>query len=74
MDKGTLTRTILLVVALINQLLVMKGLTPINEQATAEFLAYTFTVSTSLWAWWKNNDVTQKAIERKKKIDKLEKK
>lgn len=70
MTKGTIIRTILLLVALINQFLVLKGITPIDEQATAEFLSYVFTVGAAAWAWWKDNDITKEAIERKKEIKK----
>lgn len=70
MDKGTITRTVLLVVALVNQFLVLKGITPIDEQATAEFLSYVFTVGAASWAWWKDNDITKTAIERKKELKK----
>ncbi|MFP7225670.1 phage holin [Priestia filamentosa] len=78
-DKGTLIRTLLLFVALINQTLALLGFTeiPISEEEITSTvdLAYLlgsmiFTIVTSLVAWWKNNDVTQKARARRVKEEK----
>jgi SPP1 family holin len=75
-DKGTLIRTLLLFVALINQTLALLGFTeiPIGEEEITSTvdLAYLlgsmiFTIVTSLVAWWKNNDVTRKARARRVK-------
>lgn len=68
MEKATLIRTSLLVVALVNQFLTANGITPIDEEATANLVATIFTAVTAIWAWWKDNDITKKAIRRKKEI------
>lgn len=63
--KDTIIRTIVLIVALINQALTLAGKNPLpfeNEEVT-EFLSYIFTVGASLWAWWKNNSFTKNAIQ-----------
>lgn len=59
----TITRTIILALALINQLLSASGhaVIPI-EDATIETLVSTaFTVVAALVAWWKNNSFTKAA-------------
>lgn len=63
--KETIIRTIVLIVALINQGLIVAGKNPLpfaDEQIT-ELLSYLFTIAASLWAWWKNNSFTQHAIK-----------
>ncbi|MGG1960661.1 phage holin [Bacillus pumilus] len=68
-DKGTVIRTVLLFIALINQTLVMFGQTamPISEeqvQTAGESLyvagSTIFTMVTAIIAWFKNNYVTYK--------------
>lgn len=62
-SAGTITRTIILALALINQLLSASGhaVIPI-EDATIETLVSTaFTVVAALVAWWKNNSFTKAA-------------
>lgn len=63
--KGsTVIRTVVLVVALINQALTMAGksLLPITDEQITELLSLVLTIGSSLWAWWKNNSFTQAAI------------
>jgi len=68
-DKGTVIRTVLLFIALINQGLIMFGkpILPISEDqmtslADTLYLAGSmiFTIVTTLVAWFKNNYVTDK--------------
>ncbi|MGX9290991.1 phage holin [Bacillus sp. A015] len=68
-DKGTVIRTVLLFIALINQALIMFGkpVLPIDEDqvtslADTLYLAGSmiFTIITTLVAWFKNNYVTDK--------------
>lgn len=70
-DNGTIIRTVLLALALLNQSLVLAGYSPLPfEDAQVEvFLTGAFTVVTALWTWWKNNDITRKA----RKADELAK-
>jgi len=74
MDKMMIIRTIVLVVALINQSLVLAGFSPLPYDDTQVENAVTiiFTVVASLWAYWKDNDVTRKAREAKAKIKESE--
>lgn len=73
-DKGTVIRTVLLLIAFINQTLVMFGQTvlPISEeqvQTAGESLyvagSTIFTMVTSIIAWFKNNYVTEKGKKQK---------
>lgn len=83
-DKGTVVRTVLLFIALINQGLIMFGkpVLPISEDqvtslADTLYLAGSmiFTIVTTLVAWYKNNYVTetgkkQKAVLQQKGLTK----
>ncbi|TWN01958.1 phage holin [Bacillus licheniformis] len=69
LDKGTVVRTVLLFIALVNQTLIMfgKAALPVTEDqvntlADTLYLAGStvFTIITSLVAWWKHNYVTNK--------------
>lgn len=69
LERMMIVRTIVMILALVNQLLVMSGLSPIpydNDQI--EYVVTgVITVGSTLWVWWKNNDVTRKARENKNK-------
>ncbi|MBJ7885703.1 phage holin [Bacillus licheniformis] len=74
LDKGTVVRTVLLFIALVNQTLIMfgKAALPISEDqvstlADALYLAGStiFTIVTTLVAWYKNNYVTGKGKQQK---------
>jgi SPP1 family holin len=62
-SAGTVARFILLAVALINSGLQMAGYQtiPVNEDGVETFISLAFLAGASLWAYWKNNDVTKKA-------------
>ncbi|MDE1376321.1 phage holin, partial [Bacillus licheniformis] len=77
LDKGTVIRTVLLFVALVNQTLIMfgKSALPISEDqvntlADALYLAGStiFTIVTTLVAWFKNNYVTSKGKLQKETL------
>ncbi len=72
-SKETILRTIVMLIALINQILTMFGINPLpfsNEQIY-NILSAAATVVTTLWAWWKNNSFTKNAIEADKYLKKL---
>ena len=73
--KDTIIRTIVLIIALVNQALTIAGKNPLpfEDEEITEFLSYIFTVAASLWAWWKNNSFTQNALEADKVLDELKK-
>lgn len=66
-DKLVVVRTIVLFVALLNQSLVLAGFSPLpfTDEQIENGLTIVFTVVASLWVWWKDNDITRKARERK---------
>lgn len=71
--KGAIIRTVVLVVALINQGLTMAGYSPLPfaDAEITEVLSYAFTAAAALIAWWKNNSFTKPAIEADKVLKQL---
>lgn len=71
MDKGTIIRTIVLAIALINQFLVSAGLYHIPGTAEDQtvFLTNAFTFITAVIAWFKNNYITAKGKQQKQVIE-----
>lgn len=63
MSAGTIARTIVLIIALINQVLTVLGYSPLPfvEEQINELISLCFTIGASAWAWWKNNSVTKAA-------------
>lgn len=59
----TIIRTVVLIVALINQALTLVGwnLLPITDDQIAEGITLVVTIVASMWAWWKNNSFTYEA-------------
>ena len=71
--KETIIRTVILAIALINQILTALGYSviPIDDEQITELLSLVFTIGASVWAWWKNNSFTKNAIEADKVLDTL---
>ncbi|MBV2197467.1 phage holin [Bacillus velezensis] len=74
MDKGTVIRTVLLLIALINQTMLMFGKSPlditedqVNQLADALYTSGSliFMIGTTVVAWFKNNYVTTKGRKQK---------
>ncbi len=61
----TLARTLILVLALINQVISSLGFLPlqVDEQSIYQFISLAFTAAAALAAWWKNNSFTEHAIK-----------
>mgnify|MGYP003447756978 FL=1 len=64
-SAGTIARTIILALALINQLLTATGHNVINvaDEDINMLVSTVFTIVTAIIAWWKNNSFTKAAIE-----------
>ena len=64
-SEGTWARTIVLALALINQVLTAMGHTPINiaDEDVNILVSTIFTIVAAIVAWWKNNSFTKPAIE-----------
>ena len=63
-STGTITRTIILALALINQTLTILGHSPlpIEDETVTQLIAMIATIVTSSIAWWKNNSFSKRAI------------
>jgi len=61
----TVIRTVVLAVALVNQVLTAMGKNPLPVADTQvyELLTLLATIGASVWAWWKNNSFTPEALE-----------
>ncbi len=66
-SAGTIARLVLLLLALVNSALTAAGKSPIpiDEEGVQQFITLAFLGITSLWAYWKNNDITKKARTKK---------
>lgn len=64
-DAGTVTRTVLLILAIVNQALVLfgKNTLPFTDDQISQFISLAFTIITSAMAYWKNNSWTKEAKE-----------
>lgn len=69
-SAGTIARTIILALALVNQMLAIGGKSPIpiSDQEIELLVSTIWTVLASLAAWWKNNSFTQAALIGDKKM------
>ncbi|BAM99162.1 hypothetical protein [Bacillus phage PM1] len=72
MDNGTIIRTIVLIIAVVNQFLVSAGLYEIPGTAEEQtlFISTIFTTITTAVAWFKNNYVTAKGKQQKEVLKK----
>ena len=71
--SGTIARTVILVLALINQVLVMFGKSPLNiaDDDIATVVSLLFTIASTAVARWKNNSFSQNAIKADEYLEKL---
>lgn len=62
--KGTLIRTVVLLLALVNQILAICGVSPLNiaDDDVSTVISTVWTIVSAVVAWWKNNSFTQDAI------------
>jgi SPP1 family holin len=61
--KALWIRTIVLIIALINNALVLAGYSPLpfESEEVEAFVSGAFTVTASIWTWYKNNSITKEA-------------
>lgn len=69
-SKGTIIRTAVLALAIINNALAIGGKSPlpISDQTVTETISFVFTTGAALIAWWKNNSFTPAAIAGDEKM------
>lgn len=62
--SDTIARTVWLSLALTNQILAIAGkeVLPFTQEEVYQFFSLSFTIVTSVVAWWKNNSFTNAAI------------
>lgn len=72
-SKDTIIRTIVLGIALLNQILTMFGINPLpwSEDEAYTITSTIVTAAASIWAWWKNNSITPAAIEADQQLKQL---
>ena len=63
-SAGTIARTIVLVIALVNQVLTTLGYSPIpiEDEMIVDAISICFTIVAAVISWWKNNSFTKAAI------------
>ena len=71
--KGTLIRTVILLLALVNQILSICGVSPIpiDDDTATNVISTLWTAVASVIAWWKNNSFTQDAITADEYLNEL---
>lgn len=69
---GTIARTIVLILALANQVLAMCGKQVLNiaDDDIYQVISLLFTIGAAVWGWWKNNSFSQAAINADKFLKK----
>jgi SPP1 family holin len=74
-DAATITRTILVAIAMLNQILTLMGKVPLDLDETTLYpiVSGIFTVVATVWAWWKNNSFTKEAIRAQEFLEELKK-
>ena len=69
----TIIRTVVLILALANQVLAIYGKDkiPVTEDEVYQLVTLIVTIGSAIWAWWKNNSFTQPAIKADEYMEKL---
>lgn len=69
----TVIRTVLLCLALVNQILTSTGhaILPFDDESVTEAVSLIFMAVMAIWSWWKNNSFTKNAIEADKVLANL---
>lgn len=72
-SAGTIARTVCLLLALVNQILVIFGKSPlpIEDGQIVALISTLATVITAVISWWKNNSLTPPALEADKLLRRL---
>ncbi len=64
-SKSTIIRTVVLLIALINQILTAFDINPLpfSEEEIYEVVSWVVTAVATICAWWKNNSFTYEAVK-----------
>lgn len=70
---GTIIRTIVLAIVLVNNIITMNGLNPLpfSEDELYEIVSGIATIAASIWAWWENNSFTRAAIKADEEYERI---
>lgn len=62
---ATVARTVVLALALVNQLLSASGKSPlpIDSASVEQWVTAGLTTAAAIWAWWENNSFSQSALQ-----------
>lgn len=68
-------RILVTAVAMINAILVAKGISPIpfDETAVTQFVSDAVAGAATFWVWWKNNNITKEAMSAQLHLNELKK-
>lgn len=69
-DSGTVSRFLVLLLALVNQALTMFGhpVLNIDDTTITQLVSLAWTAGSAIWCYWKDNDVTAKARVKKARL------
>lgn len=69
-DGGTISRFVILLLALINQALTMLGhpVLNIDDTTITQLVSLAWTAGSAIWCYWKDNDVTKRARVKKARL------
>lgn len=64
MNTSTIARTVVLAIALLNQVLTATGKNPLpwSDDQVYQGVTLVLTVGASVWAWWKDNGFGKKTV------------
>ena len=62
---ATVARTVVLALALVNQLLSASGKSPlpIDSASVEQWVTAGLTTAAAIWAWWENNSFSQESLQ-----------
>lgn len=71
---ATIARTVVLALALANQLLSAAGkpVLPIDSASVEQWVTAGLTTAAAIWAWWENNSFTPEAIHADELLDQMQ--
>lgn len=69
-DSGTVSRFLVLLLALVNQALTMFGhpVLHIDDATVTQLVTLAWTAGSAIWCYWKDNDVTKRARAKKARL------
>lgn len=72
-DSGTVSRFLVLLLALVNQALTMFGhpVLNIDDTTITQLVSLAWTAGSAIWCYWKDNDVTKAARTKKARLSAL---